>query len=32
MRKLFKILFILIAIAAVTAGVYAWVRSSKDGD
>jgi HlyD family secretion protein len=32
MRKLFKILIILVIIAGVTAGVYAWVRSSRSGD
>jgi HlyD family secretion protein len=32
MRKLWKTLFILIVLAGVSAGVYAWTRNSKKGD
>src|SRR5437660_769701 len=32
MRKLWKTLFILVALAGVSAGVYAWTRNGKKGD
>src|SRR4051795_4825151 len=32
MRKLWKTLFILVVLAGVSAGVYAWTRNGKKGD